>query len=277
MQEKTLVIPSTFTADEKNAYVKAYKVGEAARAATCFGYSRVLVYFDKDPRFNSRKLAAWIEKTLNYCNTPPYLRKNLFKKDPALRYAGIIPPIAGPHHQPEKFGLPYRYGAVHDVSPKGLKVYAGLDDYVLVPDYPAGVKKNDVVIVNTVDSQLVDKESLEGRGVYFGFGVENNPGELESVLRELKKDSFKVLAATRKGESLDGERLRGVASQEKLAVVFGSAYRGVLDLLKDSRELLDYAWNSVPSQNSLTVRTEEAIYYSLAVLNYCSSKKPRQG
>ena len=56
-----------------------------------------------------------------------------------------------------------------------------------------------------------------------------------------------------------------------ILVVFGSPTRGLFEIAADEdvclEELLDFVVNTVPDQGSETVRTEEAVLASLAVLN----------
>jgi predicted SPOUT superfamily RNA methylase MTH1 len=54
---------------------------------------------------------------------------------------------------------------------------------------------------------------------------------------------------------------------EKIAIAFGSAYRGLFDLLQEEEiAMCDVILNVVPGQMVKSIRTEEAIYYTLSVL-----------
>jgi hypothetical protein len=56
-----------------------------------------------------------------------------------------------------------------------------------------------------------------------------------------------------------------------ILVVFGSPTRGLYEIATDENillhDLLDFVVNSVPHQGTETVRTEEAVLASLAILN----------
>ena len=51
-------------------------------------------------------------QNLEYLETPQYLRKTLFPKSPALRYAGLMNPIDTPHHKRATEWSLYRDGCV---------------------------------------------------------------------------------------------------------------------------------------------------------------------
>lgn len=266
MKDLVLLLPSTFTADEKNQHVKAYKVGEVARAATTFGVTRIIIYYDKDPLFNSLKLGNWLLKVFSYVNTPPYLRKALFEKDSELKSVGVVPPIAGPHHQPELFGLPYRYGVVSSAGEGKAVVELGSEGSVTVK--AQGLEKGDLALVDAEKEELVSRESLKE---YFGFEVSFANSPLPVVLKGLSEQGYYILGTSRKGKPIHKV---SIPLKEKTAVVFGSAYRGLLDLLSkpEQEQLVDLMVNLAPSQNSATMRTEEAVYYSLFLLNYLHLK-----
>ena len=56
-------------------------------------------------------------------------------------------------------------------------------------------------------------------------------------------------------------------------IVFGSYKEGVREIImaEDRREeeIFDYIINTIPDQGTMTVRTEEAVVSSLAILNIC--------
>lgn len=51
-------------------------------------------------------------QNLEYVETPQYLRKALFPKHPALRFAGLMNPLDTPHHVRADEWFPYREGVV---------------------------------------------------------------------------------------------------------------------------------------------------------------------
>lgn len=57
-------------------------------------------------------LTDFLAQNLMYLETPQYLRKTLFQKSPALRYAGLMNPLDAPHHLRATEWHPYREGCV---------------------------------------------------------------------------------------------------------------------------------------------------------------------
>ena len=51
-------------------------------------------------------------QNLEYLETPQYLRKTLFPRSPALRFAGLMNPLDAPHHVRHNEWSPYREGCV---------------------------------------------------------------------------------------------------------------------------------------------------------------------
>ncbi|MHA1409596.1 MAG: putative RNA uridine N3 methyltransferase, partial [Candidatus Odinarchaeia archaeon] len=63
-------------------------------------------------------------------------------------------------------------------------------------------------------------------------------------------------------------------SATSVGVVFGGPYRGIYDLVSDKnrlRDACDYIINFIPNQGTRTVRTEEAIFSTMAILNMLTS------
>jgi predicted SPOUT superfamily RNA methylase MTH1 len=83
-----------------------------------------------------------------------------------------------------------------------------------------------------------------------------------------------VLGTSRKGSAFADVAGRLVGRWKEamsILVVFGSPTRDLYEIAADEgvrvEELLDFVVNTVPEQGSETVRTEEAVLASLAVLN----------
>lgn len=51
-------------------------------------------------------------QNLEYLETPQYLRKTLFARSPALRFAGLMNPLDAPHHLRVDEWFGYREGCV---------------------------------------------------------------------------------------------------------------------------------------------------------------------
>ena len=61
------------------------------------------------------------------------------------------------------------------------------------------------------------------------------------------------------------------AGSQRILVAFGAPSRGLHEIVQDEglnlADLVDFIVNMVPNQGTVTVRTEEALFASLAILN----------
>ncbi len=83
-----------------------------------------------------------------------------------------------------------------------------------------------------------------------------------------------MIATSRRG-TVFTEVMRDLAGRwrksRKILVAFGAPTQGLYEILEREHlrldEVADYTVNTIPNQGTETVRTEEAIYASLALLN----------
>lgn len=241
---KRVLIPSTFTADEKNRMLRDYKIGVIARYCATYGVDEIIIYFDEDPFFESHALGKYISKVLKYVRAPPYLRKYLFPKDgnEDLRNVGVIPPVNMPSHAPDFFGLKFREGYAF----KDGHVLIDSDKKLIVP----GVKRGSVVLVD-------DSGKLVKTNEYLGYSCKYVNKPLSKVIELLDGPVI--------GTSRFGENVRRVVIPRDFNLVFGSAYRGLKDL--GVFDKCDFVINVVPNQLVKSVRAEEAVAYALTAIN----------
>jgi predicted SPOUT superfamily RNA methylase MTH1 len=88
----SIAIPASVISETPHLREKTAKIGSIARSAAIFRVNEIIVYAD-NAREDQRRDLAFIELLLKYLETPQYLRKALFKLDPDLQYAGILPPL----------------------------------------------------------------------------------------------------------------------------------------------------------------------------------------
>src|SRR3972149_246211 len=100
MEKKKLAIaiPASVISDTPHLREKTSKIGLIGRAAATFRVDEIIVYPDGAGNDKQRREADLIATLLEYMETPQYLRKRLFKLDPRLQFAGILPPLRTPHH-----------------------------------------------------------------------------------------------------------------------------------------------------------------------------------
>jgi len=224
------------------------------------------VYRDPDTSREDQGLLALL---LSYMATPPHLKKKLFPIDERLRYAGLLPPLRTPSHEPPVEPRPGAIldGYVEECSGGRCRVNLGLLGEAVLEGSTA--KPGSVVTVRIVSVAggrvLVERASWGD--IYPGFRV-SMAGRLEGVVSRYRKRGYGILATSRYGECLvDEEAKQRVArmARRPLLVVFGGPRLGVLEYA--SRSLFDATVNFIPWQGVETVRTEEALHAVLALLN----------
>ena len=269
--DRAILIPSSLTMESRDLRVRTLKVGLIARAAAVFRVNRIVIY--KDEEFDDSR---FISMVLRYMDTPQYLRKLLIPRREELRHVGILPPLRTPHHPINsktsalKIGE-YRVGAVVESvgSDGGVWVEIGVDRPIplrTVEKFEAGQRLSvRIFSLDPLAAELVGHKEIP---VYWGYETEV-VGSLEDYLGST--DAF-VLITSRKGTPITSDLLHKIgrkerAGQSDLAVVFGSPARGVDAFL--SKKLMDRycMMNTIPQQGTQTVRVEEAVFATLALLN----------
>ena len=269
--DRAILIPSSLTMESRDLRVRTLKVGLIARAAAVFRVNRIVIY--KDEEFDDSR---FISMVLRYMDTPQYLRKLLIPRREELRHVGILPPLRTPHHPINsktsalKIGE-YRVGAVVESvgSDGGVWVEIGVDRPIPLrtdEKFEAGKRLN--VRIFSLDPLAAEPVGHKEIPIYWGYETEV-VGSLEDYLGST--DAF-VLLTSRKGTPITADLLHkigriGRAGQSDLAVVFGSPARGVDAFL--SKKLMDRycMMNTIPHQGTETVRVEEAVLATLALLN----------
>ena len=131
-----IAIPASVISDTPHLREKTSKIGLIGRAAAIFRVDEIIVYPD-NPKANQVRDLDFIALLLNYLETPQYLRKRLFKIEPSLQFAGILPPLRTPHHPVSgktrdlKVGE-YREGLVLSQAKEGLLVDIGVEQPALL-------------------------------------------------------------------------------------------------------------------------------------------------
>lgn len=278
MEKKRLVIaiPASVISDTPHLREKTSKIGLIGRAAAIFRVDEIVVYHD-NPKVAQDADLKLIVKLLSYLESPQYLRKRLFKIEPELQYAGILPPLRTPHHpasgriQDLKVGE-YREGVILSPVKEGLQVDVGVEKPALLREKQHAIGERLTLQIVKVEGQVeVQTANRSDVPDYWGYTVTVEPS-LKRVVEKVKVDL--VLGTSRKGDSFSNivDKLATVwASARSVLVVFGSPSRGLYEIAVDEgarlEALLDFVVNTVPCQGTETVRTEEAVFATLAVLN----------
>jgi len=272
-----VAVPASVISDTPHLREKTSKIGCIGRAAAIYRVDEIIVYAD-DAKADQRRDLDLIATLLGYMETPQYLRKRLFQLKPELQFAGILPPLRTPHHplnrkaRDLKVGE-YREGVVVSRAKKGVLVDIGVERPALLPDGTVAVNKRlTVKIAKVNDSVEVQYASRDDIPDYWGYAVTVEPHSLKHLLSEPR---FDLVIGTSKFASMFQEVAGSLsekwAKAKSVLLVFGAPARGLFEIARDEgvnlNDAVDFVVNILPGQGTETVRTEEALIASLAVLN----------
>lgn len=259
----------------------------------------------RGPSLDAEAATEFFSMILRYVETPQYLRKHLFPVTPQLRLVGLLNPLALPSHVSRTEYSRWREGVgvgrhtmpAHQTQKHGLPptryVDVGLERFVEV-DRAVGI--NTRVTVDMTPSgddesyskcpgkhlygRVVDRDSpAQIDGTYFGYHV-RTAGTLAGVFygSEICDQYDLVVGTSERGVVLgDEDGLRALPRYQHALIVFGGVHglehaassdeeigkAGV----EDVGDLFDFYINTCDKQGSRTIRTEEAVLISLAVLS----------
>jgi hypothetical protein len=275
--ELSIAIPASLVSDVPHLREKTFRVGLIGRAAAIFRVDEVIVFPDL-PNVDQIRDTELISTVLSYMETPQYLRKKLFNIRPELRYAGVLPPLRTPHHplsdRTENLTVgEHREGVVTSFGKGGSLVDIGVERPVLVPNKHLSV--NSRVTVRVTELGKHPKAALANRKeikTYWGYRVTALNLSFGQLLKNRVFDL--VVATSRRGVPLrevKDELVRRWKSSRRTLVTFGAPTQGLYEIVARERlnldEVVHFIINTVPGQGTETVRTEEAVYASLAALN----------
>jgi predicted SPOUT superfamily RNA methylase MTH1 len=251
---------------------KTIALGHLGRAAAIYRVDQIIIYRDQPDESMTMKFI------LGYLETPQYLRKHLFDMRPELQYAGTLPPLRTPHHPiEEKIGDikvgDFREGVVVNGQRYSYLVYVGLN--ILMKVRGKSPKKGTRIITQIMEVE----EELSGRRVkkkeipeYWGYDLRGSKRRLSDLVHSPEWDL--TIATSRLGDVfnyVNGKLEHDWAESQSTLVVFGSYKEGIGEIIEREgrliEEVFDYNLNTIPNQGTATVRTEEAVHATLAVLN----------
>jgi predicted SPOUT superfamily RNA methylase MTH1 len=272
-----IAIPASIISDTPHLREKTSKIGLIARSAAIFRVHEIIIYPD-NPRTKQAQELALIAKLLSYIETPQYLRKNLYKIEPDLQYAGILPPLRTPHHPSSgknrdlKNGE-YREGLILNQSKEGLIVDIGVQNTALLRErqFSIGERLTVQVITNgdRIEVQAVNRDYIPS---YWGFQVKI---ESKTFGHMLQTEQFDLVISTARIADRFVDVANKIAERwnraERVLVAFGAPARGLHEIVSDEglriEDVSDFVVNTVPQQGTATVRTEEALLATLAIFN----------
>jgi predicted SPOUT superfamily RNA methylase MTH1 len=260
----TIAIPASVISDTPHLREKTSKIGSIGRAAAIYRVNEIIVYPD-NPKAKQHGDMALIATLLAYMETPQYLRKRLFKIEPQLQFAGILPPLRTPHHPLNRKAADlkpgeFREGVVVSRVSEGALVDIGVEKLALLrdPQVPVGERLT-VKIVKGAERVEVEKADRAEVPVYWGYQVSADKNSFSEVVQ---KGRYDLTVGTERW-----------AKANSVLLAFGAPARGLFEIARDEdtnlNALVDFVVNTIPCQGTETVRTEEALLASLAV--FCTS------
>jgi len=272
----SVLVPSSLTREAEDKREATRKLGYVARAATVFRVDRLIVYPDRggdDGRFGD----GFVDTVLEYAATPPYLRKEAWGKRDELEYVGILPPlrVRTQTGSGSDGSGSLRQGIVTEVGSDGrVRVNCGLQHPISLPVPPSMAVSEGERVTIRVSSREPVRAKLVAEPPP-GFAVER--ATIDDCLT--RPDAGVRIAASRHGEALTADLLDGLLERtaaDGLTVAFGAPKRGLPEILgcepragaigDEPNTRFDLWLNTVPNQGSEVVRTEEALFATLAPL-----------
>ncbi|MCP8317944.1 MAG: methylase [archaeon] len=268
-----VAIPDSLVSDSAHLREKTSKVGMVGRVCSIFGVSKIYLY--KDGSGDHEDDCEIIKTVLEYMETPQYLRKRIFKQLKVLTYAGLLPPLRTPHH---KLEIPLSDVKVGDLregvaikSGERMLINAGLSSLIPLEGIAREGERLTVIFTSPfpdLKCRVAKEDEIKD---YWGYKVKIAPF-LGKLVKSIKTDL--IIFTSRKGKLINevwSDLIDEVKKAKSIMLVFGSPKRGIFEILSDENmkpmQISKFTINTMPEQKTATVRTEEALLASLAILN----------
>lgn len=283
MREKriSIAIPASVVSDTPHLREKTSKIALIGRAAAIFRVDEIIIYQD-NLKIDQTVEMNLIALLLSYMEAPQYLRKRLFKIQPELQFAGILPPLRTPHHPLDKQMKQlkvgeYREGITLSKTGESMLVDIGVEQPALIRDRQIPVNKRVTVKITKIERQVeAELANQEDITTYWGYSVAE---EKSSLGKLVKGRHFDLTIATSKYGHPFAKVAEEIADRwrdsRSILIVFGAPTRGLNEIARYEglglNDIFDYVVNTIPLQGTETVRMEEALIATLAILNTCFS------
>jgi predicted SPOUT superfamily RNA methylase MTH1 len=278
----SIAIPASVVSDTPHLREKTSKVGLIGRAAAIFRVDEIVIFPDAHAVQGSEM--DLVSSLLKYLETPQYLRKRLFKLSRNLQYAGVLPPLRTAHHpltgrtKELKVGE-FREAVVLSSTERQTLLDIGVEQPALTRSRGLAVGKRVTVKVAKVGKPVeVELSNRDEAPLYWGYTVAVEKRSFGSLA---ERGGFDLTVATSRYGSpivdVAGEIVEKWEEANRVLVAFGAPSQGLGEIVGREGlrldELVDFVVNTVPMQGTETVRTEEAMIASLAVLNILRALK----
>lgn len=263
----SIAIPDSSLVEEPSKLDKSMKIWQIARACSIFHVKTIFIY--KEPS-GSDKDRSLMRNILRYLETPQYLRKIIYPRSEDLQFVGSLSPLKIPSHTQTSDPKKVKTGDVRD----GVIVYARGKKFLnvgfeeLVPYYGKEEEGKRVVIQfkQGFPNYSIKQINKEETPQYWGYDVK----EASSLQALLSTWDSNVILTSRKGKTVHkGQKYFDEIAKSKILLVFGSPKKGIHEILGNNLSNLRQSQilNTFPDQATETIRLEEAILGTLAVLN----------
>jgi predicted SPOUT superfamily RNA methylase MTH1 len=267
----SIAVPASLVSEYANLREKTEVIGRLARSAAIFRAEEIVIYPDQPDE------SALIKIILGYVETPQYLRKYLYKVRPELQFAGTLQPLRTPHHQLEAHADNLMVGEFREgvlLDQQGVNVVdIGVEKPIrFIGKSPSRGSRVTVRVLTTGIEPRCEMARRIEIPVYWGYEIQASKKNLGELASSGYYDL--TIATSRTGSSLSSEEERlksSLAEARNVLIAFGSPRAGLQEILKhEHREISDcfqFNLNTIPEQGTETIRTEEAMHATLAVLN----------
>ena len=262
----SVAIPESALSDDSLKIDKTRKISVLARACAIFKIDTIYVYQDGDNKQDGSLLVM----ILKYLETPQFLRRRLFPKMNDLKFAGVLQPLKIPSHITPANSKKINRGNVREgivVSIKGKRfVDVGINQLIQFFGKTSIGKRVTVQFKEgypKLSVKEIDKNEVPD---YWGYSVKER-ANLFSLLTEWKGN---IIITSRKGKTATKEQIsKYTKSEQPTLIVFGSPEKGVHEILGGRIKNIQNSkvLNFFPDQATQTIRLEEALLGTLAIIN----------
>ncbi|MHA1924517.1 MAG: putative RNA uridine N3 methyltransferase [Candidatus Thorarchaeota archaeon] len=267
-----MAIPDTSLVDCSDMRQKTMKVGLLARAMAVFRVECVIVYETGKLRSKAKRDSDLLVRLFEFMDTPQYLRKRIFPMTPSLKFAGLLPPLRTRSHPLESEPSELSVGMIRwGVQVRLGKLDIGVGQLV---DHSEALSERTPTLLRIIETNpKIRVEPIKRHEIdrYWGFEVER----ITDLVERLEKSSQMTRIIFSRNASpydrLENEIISTVSNTKSILGVFGGPKHGVSELLPDEKEAIkknsDFRVNTILKQGTETVRLEEAVIASLALIN----------
>lgn len=248
-----IFIPNNIFSDIPNLREKTVRIANLVRTIYIFNVNSLYI-------FKYGKRDEELYRLIEFFKIPSYLRKRIFKKEPFFRYTGVAPPIRSNLEESDFMRIAY----VLESKGNEALLDAGLKDPIIIKKEK--LKKGSLVkILKSGNEWVLAKDQTIGFEVF--------ECDLLKKLEEIKKSNL-IIATSRYGEEISLAKIEEMKSKlgkfKAISLLFGSPKEGLFEIFKKMgkslNEYADYIINFFPNQGVKTIRTDEAIFGTLAIL-----------